>query len=107
MPAIIVLVVAFLIGIVTHLPASQSVDKPNVKGESTVAISPTSTIAPTLIPTVTPTARPTLKPSPTIYVYPTKSVPYGATAICRDGTYSYSQHRSDTCSHHGGVAQWL
>lgn len=31
----------------------------------------------------------------------------GPTARCRDGTYSYSQHRSGTCSHHGGVAQWL
>jgi hypothetical protein len=28
------------------------------------------------------------------------------TAVCRDGTYSYSRTRSGTCSHHGGVAQW-
>jgi hypothetical protein len=35
------------------------------------------------------------------------SVPAGATAICRDGTYSFSQHRSGTCSRHGGVAEWL
>ena len=33
--------------------------------------------------------------------------PPGATAQCRDGTYSYSQHRSGTCSFHGGVAVWL
>ena len=33
--------------------------------------------------------------------------PAGATAKCQDGTYSFSQHRSGTCSHHGGVAQWL
>lgn len=31
----------------------------------------------------------------------------GATAKCVDGTYSYSLHRSGTCSHHGGVATWL
>lgn len=31
----------------------------------------------------------------------------GATAICRDGTYSYSQSRRGTCSHHGGVSRWL
>jgi hypothetical protein len=31
----------------------------------------------------------------------------GATARCRDGTYSFSKHRSGTCSHHGGVATWL
>lgn len=35
------------------------------------------------------------------------SAPAGATARCRDGTYSFSQHRAGTCSHHGGVAAWL
>ena len=34
-------------------------------------------------------------------------VPDGATAVCGDGTYSFSQHRRGTCSHHGGVARWL
>jgi len=33
--------------------------------------------------------------------------PKGATAQCRDGSYSFSQSRSGTCSHHGGVAKWL
>lgn len=28
------------------------------------------------------------------------------TARCRDGTFSYSQHRSGTCSGHSGVAEW-
>ena len=35
------------------------------------------------------------------------AVPQGATAQCRDGTYSFSQHRSGTCSHHGGVSKWI
>ena len=35
------------------------------------------------------------------------SVPSGATALCRDGTYSFSRNRRGTCSHHGGVARWL
>src|SRR5438309_7393513 len=35
------------------------------------------------------------------------AAPSGATARCRDGTYSFSKHRSGTCSHHGGVATWL
>ena len=35
------------------------------------------------------------------------SSPAGATARCRDATFSYSQHASGTCSHHGGVAVWL
>jgi hypothetical protein len=33
--------------------------------------------------------------------------PTGATARCRDGIYSYSQHASGTCSGHGGVARWI
>ena len=32
--------------------------------------------------------------------------PAGASAQCRDGTYSFSQSRRGTCSHHGGVAEW-
>lgn len=35
------------------------------------------------------------------------AIPVGATAQCGDGTYSFSQHRSGTCSHHGGVSSWL
>ena len=41
--------------------------------------------------------------SPTYY----NSPPPGATALCRDGTYSFSQSRRGTCSHLGGVAKWL
>jgi hypothetical protein len=33
--------------------------------------------------------------------------PAGATAECSDGTYSFSESRSGTCSSHGGVARWL
>lgn len=33
--------------------------------------------------------------------------PDGATAKCRDGSFSFSKHHSGTCSHHGGVATWL
>ncbi|HET7230522.1 MAG TPA: DUF3761 domain-containing protein [Longimicrobium sp.] len=37
----------------------------------------------------------------------TPAHPAGASAVCRDGSYSYSAHRRGTCSWHGGVAQWL
>jgi len=30
----------------------------------------------------------------------------GATALCNDGSLSYSAHHQGTCSHHGGVAVW-
>jgi hypothetical protein len=35
--------------------------------------------------------------------------PLGATAICRDGTFSFSEnpHAGGTCSHHGGLASHL
>ena len=35
------------------------------------------------------------------------TAPAGASAHCRDGSYSFSTHRSGMCSHHGGVDQWL
>jgi uncharacterized protein YraI len=41
--------------------------------------------------------------SPTYY----QTAPAGATAQCRDGSYSFSRNRRGTCSHHGGVARWL
>lgn len=44
-------------------------------------------------------------PSPTRTT--TGKPPGGATAQCRDGTYSFSRSRRGTCSHHGGVARWL
>ena len=44
-------------------------------------------------------------PSPTRT--PNNQPPTGATARCLDGTFSFSQSRRGTCSHHGGVAQWL
>lgn len=40
--------------------------------------------------------------SPTYYT----SAPKGATALCRDGSYSFSRNRRGTCSRHGGVAKW-
>jgi Protein of unknown function (DUF3761) len=37
---------------------------------------------------------------------PSYSGPPGATAVCEDGTISYSSHHSGTCSWHGGVQAW-
>lgn len=33
--------------------------------------------------------------------------PAGASAVCNDGSFSYSAHRRGTCSHHNGVKTWL
>jgi hypothetical protein len=40
-------------------------------------------------------------------VAPIPGAPATATALCNDGTYSSSQHRSGSCSGHKGVKQWL
>lgn len=69
--------------------------------------------------TKTPTDRPIVLPQPKVdyYInsfgetvqrptyYPTP--PSGASAVCRDGTYSFSRNRRGTCSYHGGVKKWL
>jgi len=36
-----------------------------------------------------------------------RRAPAGASARCRDGTYSFSENHRGTCSWHGGVAAWL
>ena len=33
--------------------------------------------------------------------------PHGATAVCRDGSYSHSQHHIGACSGHGGVRVYM
>lgn len=68
--------------------------------------------APATTPRYTPpsppiTYQPRQKPARPAPAPSTSSAPNGATAQCRDGTYSYSAHRRGTCSHHGGVATWF
>ena len=35
------------------------------------------------------------------------AAPAGASAQCRDGSWSFSLHHRGTCSHHGGVGRWI
>jgi len=56
-------------------------------------------------PAVQPKASTASKSAPTAKAGNTD--PTGATAKCKDGTYSKSQHHSGNCSSHGGVAEWL
>lgn len=90
----------------------------------TLTLTPTPTLRPVYIPpTSTPTPTP-IPPTPTqremsdddfinsiISEVQTRAysnaVSPDATARCNDGTYSTSLSHRTTCSHHGGVAQWL
>jgi uncharacterized protein DUF3761 len=99
-----------------HPPLTQATATP-WPSESAAA---TVTSAPTPVPTPVPTPRPApaparpaatpVTPVPTQAAVP--SDPYaaataaGASAVCADGTYSFSAHRSGTCSHHQGVHWW-
>jgi hypothetical protein len=73
----------------------------------------TSSVPTAAEPTPTPetTTAPTPPPPPLPVPAPTDD-PHaaakaaGATAICADGTWSYSKTRSGTCSGHGGVHWW-
>jgi len=45
--------------------------------------------------------------APTVSAPAATGGPAGATAKCKDGTFSSSKVHSGSCSHHGGVASWL
>lgn len=78
--------------------ANEYAETATTYAENYVPPVPTSNyVAPTNAPNVQPTSAPSGG----------GGAPPGATAICKDGTYSYAQHRTGACSHHGGVAQWL
>src|SRR5215471_7136504 len=82
-----------------------------VKGAEALSVTPTSSpLIRALIPSISPTSAyvpATQVPASQTDNQTDGSVPAGASAKCSDGTYSFSQHHSGTCSHHGGVAQWL
>lgn len=70
----------------------------------------TSTTTTTRTPTTTTTTstvRSSVSHTSAIPTGPVMGAPSGATAKCKDGSYSMSKTHSGSCSHHGGVAQWL
>lgn len=38
---------------------------------------------------------------------PSANSPQGATARCKDGSYSHAANHTGACSNHGGVANWI
>jgi len=72
--------------------------------QSTVA-PPSSPPAPT--PKSTPPAAPAPQAQPKAAPKASAAgAPEGATAKCKDGTYSHAKGHTGACSHHGGVAEW-
>ncbi|RRR42535.1 DUF3761 domain-containing protein [Mycolicibacter terrae] len=66
---------------------------------------PAAPPAPLMSPPV-PAPSPSFVPPPVTSIEPV-APPAGASAVCRDGSYSFSRHRSGACSNHGGVQRWV
>jgi hypothetical protein len=84
---------------------------PKSKPATDAAAAPAAAPAPAAAAATAPSAPVQPKSSTAPISAPTATAgntdPAGATAKCKDGTYSKSQHHSGTCSKHGGVAEWL
>lgn len=110
----------------TQAIKSQSSARSTATPSPSVTASPASSTTPTPSVSATPSPTPAASAQPTTqavdcpngtYInsagntvcnpYSSSSAPAGATAQCNDGSYSFSQSHSGTCSHHGGVATWL
>ena len=95
---IIALIISFVVGVFMQYVytdiSAMSVKKEIEPMEFTL---PSDTPTPTLIPTRVPMYYPSTNEN--YYDYPS--------AVCEDGTYSYSLNRQGTCSHHGGVSIWM
>ncbi|WAH97778.1 DUF3761 domain-containing protein [Arthrobacter sp. MMS18-M83] len=62
--------------------------------------------APAPVVPAAPVPAPPAAPAPAPAPAPVPVPGGGATALCNDGTLSFSANHSGTCSHHGGVAIW-
>ena len=76
----------------TAAPAASPAPMPGAPSRSSVPMAPAATRA-----SVTHSSAPATTSA---------AGPNGATAMCNDGSYSHSAHRSGTCSGHKGVKSW-
>lgn len=99
--------------LITLLPAllflsacdSGAVGDTNVSNSPVAALTAVSP-APAKVVKASPKPKPAAtKPKPVVAPYAAAKAA-GATAVCADGTLSFSAHRSGTCSGHGGVHWW-
>lgn len=122
----------FLCGVaVTGMSTRGQADQVNAEAQARPTVTTTATATVTASPSAAPTPTVTVTAASTVTVTATATITadsatqsqdgsswggsawgstgdpgYGATALCNDGTYSYSVHHRGTCSHHGGVAVW-
>jgi hypothetical protein len=75
--------------------------------KATVAAAPTPVAAPAAKATSPAAKAAPAAPKTASATKASNADPSGATAKCKDGTYSHSQHHSGSCSKHGGVAEFL
>ena len=74
---------------------------------ATESASPAAAPAPSAASKSAPAAAPKATPAAKAAATTGNTDPTGATAKCKDGTYSKSKHHTGSCSHHGGVAEFL
>jgi hypothetical protein len=100
-----------VLGLVFVLMAVAACSDPNPSsGADATAQSPAqqstpAVVSPTPVAVVQPVVAPPVIARPPVDPYAAATAA-GASAVCADGTWSYSQHRSGTCSSHGGVHWW-
>ena len=106
------LLVIGLVGVSASPQPTTTTQSAMVAATTDATASATSTPPPSPTPTSTPTPTPTAAPAAQA-PQPTSHADYlaelrarGVSAICNDGTLSYSRTRSGTCSHHNGVREW-
>ena len=75
-------------------------------GSATPTPTPTSSSGPSPSATSSPSPSSTPSVGPLSPAAVAAATAAGATAVCNDGTWSYSQTRSGTCSYHDGVYWW-
>ena len=89
-------------GVSNWMAAEEPAAAPKAKSAAPVAAPAAGT--PAAAPKARTASAPAKSSTPTAA---DPSSPEGATARCKDGTYSHSQQHAGACSHHGGVGQWL
>src|SRR5487761_1407189 len=99
--------------VVPALLLAAACDSAGVSPSSSDASPPTASAS--IQATSAPQATPTPRAAPITKAHASNAPPQdpyaaakaaGASAVCADGSWSFSQNRSGTCSHHGGVHWW-